>query len=141
MTISKISKALGAAALAVVLTGTGLGLNQAVAAGKYTWIWASKGTSVASSTAAMAIGHMPRAIRLATEALDGATGPDRVIALHNLCLARLEQGHPAKAEPSCAAALKEAPAAFAPKTERLIVANIARARSLNAHERAVAENE
>lgn len=141
MTISKISKSLAAIALAVAVAGTGLGVNQAVAAGKYTWVYAAKGSAVANSTSALSIGHMPRAIKLATEALPDATGADRVIALQNLCIAHLEQGNRAAAEPNCAAATNEAPSVFSGKNERMIVSNIAKARALNTHERAIATGE
>jgi len=134
MAKSHVSNALGAIALSfLTLTAAGA-LNQAAAAGKYTWVWSSRGSAVANSTSAMSIGHMPRAIRQATEALESAQGPDRVVALHNLCIAHLERGNATAAEPSCTAALNEAPAVFAPKTERIITTNIARARSINARE-------
>lgn len=134
MAKSHISNALAAITLSFMSLTAAASLNQAVAAGKYTWVWSSKGSAVANSTAAMSIGHMPRAIRQATEALESAQGPDRVVALHNLCIAHLERGNATAAEPSCTSALNEAPAVFAAKTERIINANIARARSLHARE-------
>ena len=91
------------------------------------YVWSARSSAVSNSTAALAQGHEQRAIRLAADSLANAKGADRVIALHNLCLAHLKQQEPSAAAPHCAAALTEAQAAFGDKTKRIVVNNIEQA--------------
>ena len=100
-----------------------------------TWVWSVSSAPVSNSTAALATGHTKRAIRLATRALGAVSGPDRVIALHNLCLAWLADGEPAKADPHCTEAIVAIAGepGLSPKDQAAILANIELARrQLNA---------
>jgi hypothetical protein len=48
------------------------------------------------------IGHTGRVVKFAERALDTASGYDRVVALHNLCLGLLRQGDGPRAAHVCA---------------------------------------
>ncbi|MCB2107336.1 MAG: hypothetical protein KDE14_06520 [Rhodobacteraceae bacterium] len=70
-----------------------------------TWLWSKTSAAVSNSTAALATGRFDRAIRLALRAVANDTGPDRVIAVHNLCLAWLAKDQPDAADPYCVEAI------------------------------------
>jgi hypothetical protein len=60
------------------------------------WLWSARAPLLNRSTEALATGHPARAARLARAAHEAASqAPERVIALHNLCLALIAQGTPA----------------------------------------------
>jgi hypothetical protein len=89
---------------------------------KPTPVWAERSIAVGNSTAALATGRTLRAIRLAASAVDRVDGHDRVVALHNLCLAWLIRGDGALAAGYCDAALHEV--AETPRFEHIVRANI-----------------
>ena len=70
------------------------------------WVWSVTSLEVNSATSALASGHLTRAARIAGNAAATVSSPaDRLIAVHNLCLARLAQGDIVAAEAHCRAAL------------------------------------
>lgn len=131
----KIDRIINGLTTTIVILGVVLALSPVAKAESTkgpSLIWSTKASAVSNSTAALSTGHTQRAIKLATEALDKVKGADRVIALHNLCLAHLDRQDAAAANPFCAAALSEAPEALGPRTETLVVGNIERARQVQA---------
>ncbi|MDX2142135.1 MAG: hypothetical protein SFV19_02160 [Rhodospirillaceae bacterium] len=88
-------------------------------------IWAEQSILVGQSTAALVTGHTRRAIRLASSAVDRVTGHDRIVALHNLCLAWLKHGEQNTASGYCDAAVRDI--AENPQLDRVVRANISAA--------------
>jgi hypothetical protein len=85
-------------------------------------IWAQLSIRVGNSTSALVTGHTRRAIRLASTAVDRVAGHDRIVALHNLCLAWLKEGDTTTARGYCDAALRDV--GDNPKLAELVRANI-----------------
>lgn len=106
-----------------------------------TWLWSSQSNLVTNSTAALAVGRTGRAIALAKKALEKVDGGDRMIALHNLCLAWLTRGELATAEPYCTEAVVAAAGgeqiAVSPRSAATVLANVELARRQADAERAV----
>jgi hypothetical protein len=106
-----------------------------------TWLWSSQSNLVTNSTAALAVGRTGRAIALAEKAVEQTTGSDRMIALHNLCLAWLGRGDAATAEPYCNDAIAATDAgsttAASPRTVAILLANIETARRQAETEQAI----
>src|SRR5262249_52515820 len=70
------------------------------------WIWSPTSADVNKATSALATGPPPPAVRPAGTAIPpSATSSDRLIAVHNLCLAHLSRGDIARAETHCRGAL------------------------------------
>lgn len=73
------------------------------------WIWSATSPAANNATSALAAGRTTRAIRLASAVVESAPhASDRLIALHNLCLARLTQGDITRADIHCRTALLSA---------------------------------
>lgn len=106
----------------------GLGEAHAKEPSRGILVWSTKSSGVSDSTVALSNGNYPRAIKLASGALENAAGVDRVVALHNLCLAHLHQGDAEAAAPHCNAALAEAPVSLNTKTMRRVLGNIEQSR-------------
>jgi len=71
------------------------------------WLWSATSPAVNRSTEALATGHAVRAVRLAkTAALTARQDADRLIAVHNLCLALLAGRAATDAGPHCHTALR-----------------------------------
>jgi hypothetical protein len=70
------------------------------------WIWSGTSADINKATAALASGHIKRGLRLTTDAQASlAQASDRLIAIHNLCLAQLAQGAIVAADTPCRTAL------------------------------------
>jgi hypothetical protein len=70
------------------------------------WVWSATSPATNKATSALAAGHVARGLRLSRAAITAAsTAADRLIAVHNLCLAHLAQGDLAGADAHCRAAL------------------------------------
>ncbi|MDX2221631.1 MAG: hypothetical protein SFV21_02715 [Rhodospirillaceae bacterium] len=104
-----------------------------------TWLWSSQSNLVTNSTAAMAVGRTGRAIALAEKALEKTGGSDRMIALHNLCLAWLSRGDAATAEPYCNDAVVAASTdeVASSRTTSILLANVETARRQAETEQAI----
>ena len=111
------------------MTLAALGAAQAKPPSRGILVWSTKSSGVSDSTVALSNGNYPRAIKLATGALENAAGVDRVVALHNLCLSHLHQGDTEAAAPHCNAALAEAPVSLNAKTMRRVLGNIEQTRA------------
>jgi len=93
-------------AAAVALQATAAEIRPAQTPHSVQWIWSATSLAANNATAALAAGRTARAIRLANTVAETAALPsDRLIALHNLCLARLAQGDIARADTHCRTAL------------------------------------
>jgi hypothetical protein len=76
------------------------------------WLWSRTSVVVNRSTEALASGHAARAQRFSTVAAQTTSATDRMIALHNLCIALLNQNKTEGAQTACRDALS-APSGFA----------------------------
>lgn len=135
MSPRKMDRIFNGLAVSVMALGLALALSpvaKAESGDRPSLIWSSKSSAISNSTAALSTGHTQRAIKLATGALESAKGADRVIAIHNLCLAHLDRNDVAAASPHCAAAVTEAPEVLGSKTQGIVTANIERARQAQA---------
>lgn len=119
--------------LVLAVSFAAVGAAQPAEAKPVHWLPADTSIAVAQSTAALAQGHPARAAAAAARALDQTHGYDRVVALHNLCVALLRRGETERAAPHCDAAVKAA--AVTPQrldgraVSDIVFANIARERS------------
>lgn len=94
------------AAAAITLTAFG-----AQAGDTPVTIWSARAPLVNSATSALAAGHMTRAARLAQAAQTSSPhAADKLIAVHDLCLALIRQGKTAAAADPCRAAIQGAAA-------------------------------
>lgn len=91
---------------ALALQATAAELQPPRESQELTWIWSATSATLNNSTAALASGHVGRAIRLADSAARAsANTTDRTIAAHNICVGHLAQGDITGATTSCHAAL------------------------------------
>jgi hypothetical protein len=123
-------------ALVLAVSFAAVGLAQPAEAKPVQWLPAEASIPAAQSTAALVQGHPARAQIMAERALEQAQGYDRVVALHNLCVAWLRRGEAERAAPHCDEAVKTAAALPRRLDGRalsdVIFANIARERSSQA---------
>jgi hypothetical protein len=109
------------------------------------WLWPVQSVAVSQSTTALVLGHHGRAIRMAERALARTEGHDRVVALHNLCIAYLRSGELTSAIPQCNSALSAAGAGAqqgsGQSTFAIVKANIDRERGFNTQATEVARSD
>jgi hypothetical protein len=134
-TMLRIDNSLNIIVLAMVLAVSfaAVGAAQPAEAKPVQWLTAETSIPAAQSTAALIQGHPARATAMAARALDRAQGYDRVVALHNLCVALLRQDQATRAAPACEEAMKIAAASPQRINGRsvsdIVLSNIGRERS------------
>jgi len=96
-------------AVFLMLAGTLLAPPAAAQAPQTEWLWSARAPVVNRSTEALAAGHTARAVRFALLARNSApAAADRLIAVHNLCLALIGNADAAASEDHCRSAVHEA---------------------------------
>jgi len=131
-------------ALVLAVSFAAVGMAQPAEARPVQWLPAENSIATAQSTTALVQGHPARAVAAAERALGHSEGYDRVVALHNLCVALLRQGATERAAPHCDEAMKAAaalPQRFDGRAvSEIVFANIARERNGRAAARVAQSN-
>jgi hypothetical protein len=136
--MTRLDHALNIIVLALVLAVSLAALSPARAGepAQPVWLWPQQSIAVAQSTSALVTGRPERAAKFALRGLKDSAGYDRVVALHNLCLALVRLEETDRAQPVCDSAMTAALAlerkVGEPALFDIVEANIARERGIAA---------